>query len=183
MVRRRTRPRKKRTTVYKGQGAAPAKRSGVWLVLVLGALVVVNLYVFVWDKQTGVRAIREQAEAGHPMAAPAMAIPSVPLVAAPVPSAAPATRPPLPLSGVVGKSDTLGKLLKRSGLSAAEADEIIRALSGVLDFRAIRAGESYRLERGADGRVTRFELDVAKGRHVRAERKPSGELVGANDGA
>ncbi|HTR51523.1 MAG TPA: hypothetical protein VMJ10_12495 [Kofleriaceae bacterium] len=180
MVRRRTRPRKKRTTVYLGQGAAPAKRSSAWLVLVLGALVVVNLYVFVWDKQTGVRAIREQAESGH---SPAMAIPSAPLPTVATASAAPAAKPPIPLTGVVGKSDTLGKLLKRSGLTAAEADEIIHALSGVLDFRAIRAGESYRLERGADGRVTRFELDVAKGRHVRAERKPSGELVGATDGA
>ena len=180
MVRRRTRPRKKRTTVYEGRNPAPAKRSGAWLVLVLGALVVVNLYVFVWDKQTGVRAIREQAETGH---SPAMAVPSVPLLPAPVASATPATRPPVPVTGVVGKSDTLGKLLKRSGLTAAEADEIIHALSGVLDFRAIRAGEAYRLERGADGRVTRFELDVAKGRHVRAERKPSGELVGATDGA
>ena len=177
MVRRRTRPRKKRTTVYEGRGAAPAKRSGAWLVVVLGALVVVNLYVFVWDKQTGVRALREQAEAGHP---PAMAIPTVPLGGAPVASAPVAARPAV--SGIVGKSDTLGKLLKRSGLTATEADEIIHALSGVLDFRAIRAGESYRLERGGDGRVTRFELDVAKGRHVRAERKPSGELVGTGDG-
>jgi hypothetical protein len=178
MVRRRTRRRKKRT-VYSGlEAAAPAKRSGAWLLLVLGGLVVVNLYVFVWDKQTGVRAIREQAEAGH--TAPAMTVPSLPLQPAP---AAPRAGTPQPVTGVVGKSDTLGKLLKKSGLTAAEADEIIHALSGVLDFRAIRAGETYRLERGADGRVTRFELDVAKGRRVRAERKPSGELVGASDGA
>ncbi|HEY1557904.1 MAG TPA: hypothetical protein VGF94_23910 [Kofleriaceae bacterium] len=181
MVRRRTRRRKKRT-VYSGlDAAAPAKRSGAWLVLVLGALVVVNLYVFVWDKQTGVRALRDQAEAGQP--APAMTVPSLPLVPGHAANAAPAAKAPPAVTGVVGKSDTLGKLLKKSGLTAAESDEIIHALSGVLDFRAIRAGETYRLERGADGRVTRFELDVAKGRRVHAERKPSGELVGTSDGA
>src|SRR5207249_12063116 len=49
------------------------------------------------------------------------------------------------VEGKVGKADTLGKLLKKSGLTAAEADEIIRALSGVVDFRTIRAGQSFRI--------------------------------------
>jgi len=159
--------------------------------LVLGALVLVNLYVFVWDKKTGVRAIRQQAEAHT---APSMTIPSAPLpatldagtVPAPV---APATaahaegasweKTPeggFAAEGKVAKADTLGKLLKKSGLTAAEADEIIRALSGVLDFRAIRAGQSFRIERAPDGRVKRFDLDLSKGHHVRAERQASGEL-------
>ena len=174
MVRRRTRARKKRT-VYPALGAAPAKRSGAWLMLVLGALVLVNLYVFVWDKKTGVRAIKQQAEA-HTQ--PSMTIPSAPLpappdAAAPVPApVAPATT----VEGKVAKADTLGKLLKKSGLTAAEGDEIIRSLSGVLDFRAIRAGQSFRIERAPDGRVKRFELDLSKGHHVSAERQPSGEL-------
>lgn len=173
MVRRRTRARKKRT-VYPALNAAPAKRSGAWLMLVLGALVLVNLYVFVWDKKTGVRAIKQQAEAYSP-SPPSMSIPSAPLpvatdaVPAPV---APATT----IEGKVAKADTLGKLLKKSGLTAAESDEIIRALSGVLDFRAIRAGQSFRIERAPDGRVKRFELDLSKGHRVSAERQPSGEL-------
>jgi len=75
MVRRRTRARKKRTA-YPALGAAPAKRHGAWLMLVLGALVLVNLYVFVWDKKTGVRAIKQQAEAHT---APSMTLPAVPL--------------------------------------------------------------------------------------------------------
>jgi len=173
MVRRRTRARKKRT-VYPALAHTPAKRSGAWLMLVLGALVLVNLYVFVWDKKTGVRAIKQQAEAHT---APSMTIPSAPLPApadaAPVPApVAPATT----VEGKVAKADTLGKLLKKSGLTAAESDEIIRALSGVLDFRAIRAGQAFRIERAPDGRVKRFELDLSKGHHVSAERQPSGEL-------
>jgi hypothetical protein len=68
-------------------------------------------------------------------------------------------------------------VLKKSGLSAAEADEIIHSLSSALDFRTIRAGESFRIERGGDGRVTHFELELGKGRRIRAERQPSGELA------
>lgn len=147
--------------------------------LILGALVLVNLYVFVWDKKTGVRAIKQQAEAHT---GPSMTLPSAPLPA-PTPVAdgsaaavpAPAT-PVTTIDGKVAKSDTLGKLLKRSGLSAAESDEIIRSLSGVLDFRAIRAGQTFRIERAADGRVKRFELDLSKSHRVSAERAPSGEL-------
>jgi hypothetical protein len=145
------------------------------VILVLGALVVVNLYVFVWDQKTGVRAIRQQAEAKG-VAAPAMVIPAAPLAApvgdAPVAPGAAVSK----MDGKVGKSETLGKVLKKSGLTAVEADEIIHALSGVLDFRTIRAGDSFQIERGGDGRVTHFELDLGKGKHARAERKPSGEL-------
>jgi hypothetical protein len=180
MVRRRTRARKKRTATTGNPrlalGAAPARRSGAWLMVILGALVLVNLYVFVWDKKTGVRAIKQQAEAHT---GPSMTLPSVPLPAAPGDVAVPAPAPVTPTTvteGKVAKSDTLGKLLKKSGLSAAESDEIIRALSGVLDFRAIRAGQTFRIERAGDGRVKRFELDLSKGHHVSAERVPSGEL-------
>ena len=153
------------------------------MLLVLGALVVVNLYVFVWDQKSGVRAIRQQAEAKG-VGTPAMAIPAAPL--APAPAAAAITADaalPAPaaavktIDGKVSKSETLGKMLKRVGLTAAEADEIIRTLSGTLDFRTIRAGESFQIERGGDGRVTRFQLDLGKGKHAHVERKPSGELA------
>jgi hypothetical protein len=160
--------------------AAPARRGGAWVVLVLGALVVVNLYVFVWDNKTGVRAVRQQAEA---KGTPALAMPSAPLAPVMAATAAPPAPPPATtvVEGKVGKADTLGKLLKKSGLTAAEADEIIRALSGVVDFRTIRAGQSYRIERGSDGRVMHFELELSKTHHVRADRQLSGELVAAAD--
>ena len=164
------------------------------MVLVLGALVVVNLYVFVWDKKTSVGAIkREAAAATRPSTVPAAAIPSQPLVApnapngsagsAALPSAPAPVGPPATIDGKVGKSDTLGRLLKKSGLSAGETDEVIRSLSGVLDFKSIRAGQSYRIERGPDGRVKLFELVVSKVQTVRAERAATGELVGKADSA
>jgi hypothetical protein len=153
---------------------APAKRSGLWVLLVLGVLVVINLYVFVWDKKTSVRAIAEQAH----NATPAMNLPSAPLVA---PNAAPvASNPganPAIIEGKVGANDTLGKLLKHHGLNAAETDEIVRSLSGVLDFKTIKLGEPFRIERGKDGRVQHFELDLAKGHKVHTDRQASGELI------
>jgi murein DD-endopeptidase MepM/ murein hydrolase activator NlpD len=193
---RRKTARKKRTTAYPPLASAgagrPARRGGGWVALVLGALVVVNLYVFVWDKKTSVGAIKREAAAASK--APVAAIPSQPLdapdgavgpasVGAPGASAlAPApVGPPGTIDGKVAKADTLGRLLKRSGLSAGETDEVIRSLSGVLDFKSIRAGQSYRIERGPDGRVKLFELVVSKVQTVRSERAPSGELVAKTD--
>ena len=156
--------------------------------LVLAALVVVNLYVFVWDKQTSVGAIKREADRATPTVA---MVPSRPLGPLAPPGAPPAAGsaaatpapigPPGVIDGKVGKSDTLGRVLKKSGLSAAEADEVIRALSGVFDFKTMRAGQSYRIERGPDGRVKAFELTVSKVQTVRAERGPDGALVGKAD--
>jgi murein DD-endopeptidase MepM/ murein hydrolase activator NlpD len=159
-------------------GGRPARRSGAWVALILGALVLVNLYVFVWDTKTSVGAIRREAESRPP----AMALPSAPLVAPPPIVPAP-VGPPGAIDGKVGKSDTLGRLLKKAGLSAAEADEVIRSLSGVLDFKAIRGGQTYHLERGADGRVKKFELVVNKLSRVQAVRDQQGSLIGTSDSA
>ncbi len=182
MVRRRSVSRKKSSrSGYVGTlGGPPARKNGGWLVLVLGALVVVNLYVFVWDKQTSVGAIKAKAED------PTMVIAARPLVteagsAAPIPAAVAPVAPPGTIDGKVGKTDTLGRVLKKSGLGATEANEVIRALTGVLDFKTIRQGQTYHLERGPDGHVKLFSLVVSKVHSVRAERAPSGELVGKAD--
>jgi hypothetical protein len=176
-------------------------------VLVLAALVVVNLYVFVWDKQTSVGAIKRAADRATPTAM----VPSHPLQTTEPGAAAPGgARDTAPreiarsepgaetpggsddgaggsasrgIHGKVGRSDTLGRVLKRSGLSAAEADEVIRALSGVFDFKTMRAGQTFRIERGPDGRVKSFELAVGKTQNVRAERGADGALVGTAAGA
>jgi murein DD-endopeptidase MepM/ murein hydrolase activator NlpD len=172
-------------------GGPPARKTGGWVALVLSALVVINLYVFVWDKKTSVSAIKREATRATPTAM----VPSRPLGplseaapgagdtrgsgSAPAQPAVPAPiGPPGVINGRVGKSDTLGRVLKKSGLGAAEADEVIRALSGVFDFKTMRAGQTYRIERGPDGRVTSFELVVSKVQTVRATRSPDGTLIG-----
>ncbi|MDQ3367078.1 MAG: M23 family metallopeptidase [Myxococcota bacterium] len=163
------------------------------MIVVLGALVLVNLYVFVWDKDTSVGALKREAASKTP---PAAAMPAVALdaTAPPTPgsgilgmpslsAAAAPVGPPGVIDGKVGKSDTLGRLLKKSGLSAAETDEVIRSLSGVLDFKTMRAGQPFRIERGPDGRVKLFELVLGKVHTVRAERAATGELLGKTDAA
>jgi murein DD-endopeptidase MepM/ murein hydrolase activator NlpD len=160
-----------------GVSGAPAARSSGWVVLGLGALVVVNLYVFVWNKDTSVAAIKAEADSKPPAAS----LPAQPLVAAPMQPAPAPVGPPGSIDGKVGKSDTLGRVLKKSGLTATEADEVIRSLAGILDFKAIRAGQTYHIERGPDGRVKKFALAVSKIQTVRAERTPAGELVGKAD--
>ncbi|MBA3395198.1 MAG: M23 family metallopeptidase [Deltaproteobacteria bacterium] len=184
------------------QKGAPARRGGGLVLLVLAALVVVNLYVFVWDKDTSVSAIKREAASKSPTPdMPAAALPSQPLDASghgartdggstdarrsdggSTLAAAP-VGPPGVIDGKVSKSDTLGRLLKKSGLSANETDEVIRSLAGVLDFKTIRAGQPYRIERGPDGRVKNFELVVSKVLTVRSERAATGELVGKADSA
>jgi murein DD-endopeptidase MepM/ murein hydrolase activator NlpD len=186
MVRRRTQGRKKRAghpSLRPTLGPAPANRSGGALILVLAGLVLVNLYVFVWNKKTGVAAIKREAEAKSAQPDPMMSVGTAPLAPAAGSADGAPLGPPGVVEGKVEKSDTLGRLLKRNGLSAPEADEVIRSLSGKLDFRQIRAGQTFRIERGADGRVELFELELSKTQKVRAERDSDGELQGSTDEA
>ena len=151
------------------------------MIVILAALVVVNLYVFVWDKKTSVAAIRTKAQETPPMAIPSVPLPPLPALSDGGSAAAAPVGPPGAIEGKVGKSDTLGKLLKKSGLSGAEADEVIRSLSDVLDFKKIRPGQPFKIERGPDGRVKLFELELSKVQKVRSERQQTGELLGTAD--
>jgi hypothetical protein len=175
MVRRRTRTRKK--------PAGPARRNSAWVLAILGGLVVVNLYVFVWDKKTSLAAISDLAQ--NP---PAMQInrplenldppqPSGVREGAAVTAGGSGAAAATHAEGKVAKSDTLGRLLRRSGLDARDTDEVIRAVAAVFDVREIRPGEAFRVERGSDGRVTRFELDLGRTGHLRAVRDTGGALV------
>ena len=178
MVRRRPRTRKK-----PAYGGSPAKKSNAWIVLVLGALVVVNLYVFVWDKKTSIAAIKQQAE----LTPPAAALPQQPLEP-PAPVALPTVAAPAPvpahdlIEGKVGKNSTLGKLLRKS-LGPTQADEVIRAVNAVWDATKLRAGETYRIQTGPDGRVLSFELVLGKTQTVRVERDATGKLIGKSTSA
>jgi hypothetical protein len=153
---------------------------------ILGGLVVVNLYVFVWDKKTSLAAINDLAQ--NP---PAMQInrplenldpppgigPHDGATVALDPGAGSGSGAATHMDGKVAKSDTLGRLLRRSGLTARDTDEVIRAVAAVFDVRAIRPGEAFSVERSNDGRVTRFELDLGRTGRVRAVRDTRGALI------
>jgi murein DD-endopeptidase MepM/ murein hydrolase activator NlpD len=183
---RRTARKKK---AYPGLGPAPKSRNGLWVAVLLGALVLVNLYVFVWNKETSLSAVRDKAKSGVPMQVPtsagtlaSLASPSG-LVAHALGTHGSLTERTdaalrAVIDGTVGNGDSLGRLLKRSGLSGQQTDEIIRALHGVLDFKSIRAGQHFRLERDDRGEVQAFELVISKISTIRAHRDPAGQLVG-----
>ena len=175
-------------------GPAPRSRNGLWVALLLGALVMVNLYVFVWNKETSLAGIKKRASE----TSPAMVVPATNPAALGGAAGGASTGPASGLSGLaeragteaaallgtsvidgtVGNGDSLGRLLKRSGLTGAQSDELIRALHGVLEFKSIRAGQHFRLERNARGEVERFELILSKISTVRAQRDGEGKLVG-----
>jgi murein DD-endopeptidase MepM/ murein hydrolase activator NlpD len=160
-------------------GQEPARRGGLGLAVVLASLLMVNLYVFLWRDGTSVPDVHKAAiEAVNEAPGEGAGSGATGSTDSEGPAAAPSV-----LDGVVEKGDSLGKILKRAGLGAAEADELIRALSAVLDFRAIRAGQTFRIERGPDGQVDVFELELSKVQVVRAIRNPAGELIGVSDKA
>ena len=53
----------------------------------------------------------------------------------------------------------------------------------MLDFRRLREGQDYKIERGPDGRVDGFELVLTRLQTVRAIRDPAGVLIGVADKA
>lgn len=176
-------------------GPAPRSRNGLWIALLLGALVLVNLYVFVWNKETSLAAVKKRAAeappAMVPSASPGALDASTPGGPVPAPLAGLAARAQAEAQGVanavvdgtVGNGDSLGRLLKRNGLSGTQSDEVIRALHGVLDFKSIRAGQRFRIERDARGEVESFELVISKISTVRAQRNAEGKLVGSSSQA
>src|SRR5262245_20201939 len=85
-------------------GRSPARRGTLRLFLMLGVLVVVNLYVFLWRHGTSVPAVRASAASvGKQPTAPAPA---------PVEQVIPeAASKSAVLSGKVDKNESLGKIL------------------------------------------------------------------------
>lgn len=173
-------------------GPAPRSRNGLWVAILLAALVLVNLYVFVWNKDTSLAAVKKRAAESPPAMVPGPqtaldaqpGAPPGPLAGLSQQAAADAAALGRPvIEGTVGNGDSLGRLLKRQGLSGAQSDELIRALHGVLDFKTIRAGQKFRLERNAEGAVEAFELVISKISTVRARRDGEGKLVGSTDQA
>lgn len=176
-----SRSRSGKKSVRRAPRLRPAHAGTIRLTLVLGALVLVNCYVFLWRDSTSIPAIREKAamigtaEAATPVEdAPGSGD------EAPVEPTAPATTV---IEGEVARGDTLGKVLKKNGLAADEADEVLRALSEVFDFKSLRPGQRFKIERAGDGRIQAFELVVSKLTTVRVARDAGGNLVGVADTA
>ncbi len=87
------------------------------------------------------------------------------------------------IEGEVQDGDSMGRILRREGMTPPEADELIRTLQEHMDLRSIRPGQTYRVRFDAGGRLEMFEFDVSRTTRVRAERDASGKIVGRSDKA
>jgi murein DD-endopeptidase MepM/ murein hydrolase activator NlpD len=169
---------------------SPAGRGTLRLALVLGVLVIVNLYVFLWRSGTSLPDVQRAAAAGGKLdagepgseaARAAVPMPRLPMFGTPREPEADAED--TILRGKVEQGDSLGRILKRAGLEPAAADEVIRAVADILDFRTIRAGQTWRIELQPDGRAASFELVISRIITVKARRDDDGKLVGVKDEA
>lgn len=199
-----TKPRSKRKRV---PTAASPKRGTLRLALVLAVLVGVNLYVFLWRGNTSIPAVMEQAALAGREGGPGVKLGLTPTKqATPAEATAPqagsaeggaegaaaveggaeaiqGTGEARLVEGEVQDGDSMGRILRREGMTPPEADELIRTLQEHMDLRSIRPGQSYRLRFDAGGRMESFEFDVSRTVRVRAERDASGNLVGHSDKA
>jgi murein DD-endopeptidase MepM/ murein hydrolase activator NlpD len=156
------------------------RRGSVRLGVVLIGLVVLNLYVFLWRDNTSIPDVREAAMAERSTLSGAGPTtddgePSAPRVI----EESDADSEGRWVDGEVVKGDSLGRILRREGLTPPEADKVIRALRDHLDFRKIRVGQSYRLHFDDTGVMTRFEFRVSRVIKVEAVRGEDGVLAGA----
>ena len=187
MVEGRSSSRKKsaRASLVEVGARAPARRGTIRLFFMLGVLVLVNLYVFVWRDGTSIGDVRAKAQN----------IGSAPIAPTPTPltgsgagsgSALEAPTGPRVVEGKVAKGESLGKILrgaKSANLSAASADELIRAVGPVFDLRGLRDGQAYTIQIDGKGQVTSFELVVSKTVTVRVVRDADGVLGSKKDEA
>ncbi len=183
MVDRRS-PSRKKTAVLTLDGRPPARRGTLRIFVLLGVMILVNLYVFVWKDGTSIGAVRSKAanlgdapldRGPAPTPPPA---PAVEVAGAPAP-------PRGTIEGKVEKNESLGKILRgRLRLDAAAADELIRAVGPVFDLRGLRPGQAFRIELDDDGQVESFELTVSRTVTVRIARDgETGQLTGKKDEA
>ncbi len=182
MVDRRSLARKK-SAILTLDGRPPPRRGTLRLLVLLGAMVLVNLYVFVWKDGTSLRAVKDRAASlgTAPLDHSTVVTPPPAGSGTVDPSAPPAPRGVI--EGKVEKNESLGKILRtRLHLEAAAADELIRAVGPVFDLRGLRPGQPFRLELDDDGQVESFELTVSKTVTVRIARDHgTHELNGKKD--
>ncbi|MCB9591910.1 MAG: M23 family metallopeptidase [Sandaracinaceae bacterium] len=78
-----------------------------------------------------------------------------------------------------GTSPGFRPALVAAGCTGAEADQLISALDGVMDFRRCRPSHEMVIERDLDGHLSRFEYRASTTQIYEARRTVEGTLVGS----
>jgi len=119
------------------------------------------------------------AAAAVPQAAPPNApTPSAAALPAPTEQVGPAPRAPGRYERVFGKSLSFGDALRKAGLAAGEADEVVASLTGAVDFRRMHPEDTFVIERGVEGRLDRLEYRASPTQRYEAVRTQDGRLTG-----
>jgi murein DD-endopeptidase MepM/ murein hydrolase activator NlpD len=145
---------------------------------VIAVLVGINLYVFLWRGETSIPAVMEKAAVAGTDSGDANGLdgPKTAEDSALPKRAEEPARPGKVLRGEVGAGDSMGQILRQQGMLPGDADELIRALSGTLDFRKIRAGQKYRLNFDPSGRLSGFEFEISRVSKIHVVRDDAGKL-------
>jgi hypothetical protein len=101
--------------------------------------------------------------------------PEPPAAAAPAPAPdQPAPRLPGKYERTFGKSLSFGDALLKAGLDNGETNAVINALTGSFDFRKAQPNDTMLIERGAEGRLERFEYRATPTQRYEAVRSEAG---------
>lgn len=169
--------RRRRTSLALRQKLGGAIRLG----LVLALLVGVNIYVFFFSPGS-LKQVSQAAQAAStrgvadPGLAQPQAVPTPAPVSAPGAPAAPRAKPKKH-DGNLKEHEGLGAMLRREGLTPADADGALRALAQAMNFRKeVHAGLGYTVRLDAGGRLEELELRAAPGAIYRVTRGADGKL-------
>jgi murein DD-endopeptidase MepM/ murein hydrolase activator NlpD len=171
-VRRRKR-RKKRLD------AGAGKQGSGRLALVLAVLVGVNLYVFLWRGGTSIPDVMEKAAVAGQTELGARGMAGLRPQLSEADEEESLEEPGITVvDSEIAPGGSIDLVLRDAGLSSARAHEVIKALEPHVDFRAIRAGQRYRLELDPEGSFVSFEFEVSRVERVVAKAsEPGGEIT------
>ncbi len=169
----------RRRYVLLNEGDRPRKGSGR-LAIVIGVLVIINLYVFLWRDGTSVNDVRRRAMAASNSKDTTKNDKLAKLRAdgrwnSDRPERAEKNKARW-INGKVKRGDGLGRILAREGFKKEARNALLKALNPHMDFKAIRAGQKYRL-RWSNGQLLGFEFHFSKIKKLIVHRNKEGVLV------
>lgn len=153
--------------------------------MVIGLLLAVNLYIFVFKPRTSLRDLVRATESGKAATAAMVAD------AGRAPGAATATPVVKPkpaeeedarvVEGVMKESDTVERVWKSEGISAREVNDLANALGKQFDLKTIRAGHSYTLRFDAEEHLRAVDYRVSPALAFHLLRGPDGLWAATRD--
>jgi len=155
------------------------------ITMVIGLLLGVNLYIFVFKRGTSLRELlraSETAKSGGPAAiAVGGGAPPGPVAPAQKPKPAPEEEDARVVEGVMKESDTVERVWKAEGLEAREVNQLATALGKQFDLKTIRAGHGYTLRFDAEEHLRAVDYRVSPALAFHLQHAPEGGWIAVRD--